>query len=186
MSLCHEFDWVGIFEYSFLNNSYFLINNKYSISKSITSVIILMSFRIVLNRLNANGVPRHVLHLKINDICIVTRALKTGDLATNARVKILSISTRIIKARTLDDSPRNVIISRIHFKFKLDYGESYPMMRWPTTSHKARRFNKSFWMLQESLLVTGIYMSLFHEFGWVGIFEYSFLNNSYFLILMIN
>ena len=124
----------------------------------------------VLNRFNANGVPRHVLHLKVNDICIVTRALKTSDLATNTRVKILSISSRIIKARTLDDNPRNLIIPRICFKFKLDYDESYPMMRcrfplclaYCMTYNKsqARRFNKSFWMPQDSLLVMGIYMSL--------------------------
>ena len=83
----------------------------------------------VLNRFNANGVPKHILHLKRNDICIVTRALKASDLATNTRVKILSISSHIIKARTLDDNPRTVLIPRIRFKFKLPYGESYQMMR---------------------------------------------------------
>jgi hypothetical protein len=29
----------------------------------------------VLNSFNANGVPKHVLRLKVDDICIVTRAL---------------------------------------------------------------------------------------------------------------
>ena len=99
----------------------------------------------VLNRFNANGVPRHVLHLKVNDICIVTRALKTSDLATNTRVKIISISSRIIKARTLDDNPRNLIIPRICFKFKLDYDESYPMMRcrFPLCLAYCMTYNKS-------------------------------------------
>jgi hypothetical protein len=99
----------------------------------------------VLNRFNANGVPRHVLHLKVNDICIVTRALKTSDLATNTRVKILSISSRIIKARTLDENPRNIIIPRIRFKFKLDYGESYQMMRcqFPLRLAYCMTYNKS-------------------------------------------
>ena len=50
-------------------------------------------------------------------------------IATNTRVKIISISSRVIKARTLDENPRNVIIPRIRFKFKLDFGESYQMMR---------------------------------------------------------
>ena len=45
--------------------------------------------------------------------------LKASDLATNTRVKILSITSRVIRARTLDENPRNVIIPR-----KLDFGES--------------------------------------------------------------
>ena len=56
----------------------------------------------VLNSFNANRVPKHVLQLKVDDICIVTRALKASDLATNTRVKILSITSRVIRARTLD------------------------------------------------------------------------------------
>jgi len=40
----------------------------------------------VLNNFNANGVPKHILKLKINDICTVTRALKTSEIATNSRV----------------------------------------------------------------------------------------------------
>lgn len=77
----------------------------------------------MLNSFNANGVPKHVLQLKVDDICILC-ALKASDLATNTRVKILSITSRVIRARTLDENPRNVIIPRVRFKFKLDFGES--------------------------------------------------------------
>lgn len=83
----------------------------------------------ILNSFNANGIPKHVLRLKVDDICIVTRSLKTSEIATNTRVKILSISSKIIKVRTLDADNRIVLIPKIRFKFKLDYGESYQMMR---------------------------------------------------------
>jgi hypothetical protein len=82
----------------------------------------------VLNTFNANGVPKHILKLKVNDICIVTRSLKTSEIATNSRVRIISISSRVIKAELLNDSKRIVLIPRIRFKFKLAYGESYQMM----------------------------------------------------------
>ena len=99
----------------------------------------------VLNSFNANGVPKPVLQLKVDDICIVTHALKASDLATNTRVKILSISSRVIRARTLDENPRNVIIPRINFKFKLDFGESYQMMRcqFPIRLAYCMTYNKS-------------------------------------------
>ena len=70
---------------------------------------------VVLNRFNANGVPKHILHLKRNDIFILTWVLKASDLATN-------ISSHIIKARILDDNPSILcflFIPRIPFKFKL-------------------------------------------------------------------
>ena len=82
-----------------------------------------------LNKFNANGIRKHILRLKINDICIVTRALKASGIATNSRVKILSISSKVIKAQLLDESNRIVLTPKIRFIFKLDYGESYQMMR---------------------------------------------------------
>ena len=98
-----------------------------------------------LNKFNANGVPKHILHLKINDICIVTRALKPSNIATNSRVKILSISSKVIKAQLLDESNRTVLIPKIRFKFKLDYGESYQMMRcqFPLRLAYCMTYNKS-------------------------------------------
>jgi len=98
-----------------------------------------------LNKFNANGIPKHILRLKINDICIVTRALKASDIATNSRVKILSISSKVIKAQLLDESNRTVLIPKIRFKFKLDYGESYQMMRcqFPLRLAYCMTYNKS-------------------------------------------
>ena len=99
----------------------------------------------VLNTFNANGVPKHILKLKVNDICIVTRSLKASEIATNSRVRIISISSRIIKAELLNDSKRIVLIPRIRFKFKLDYGESYQMMRcqFPLRLAYCMTYNKS-------------------------------------------
>ena len=99
----------------------------------------------VLNTFNANGVPKHILKLKINDICIVTRSLKSGNISTNSRVRIIAISSHVIKAELLSDSNRIVLIPKIRFKFKLDYGESYQMMRcqFPLRLAYCMTYNKS-------------------------------------------
>jgi len=85
----------------------------------------------ILNKFNSNGVPKHILKLKINDICIVLRAMNTMNLATNTRIRILDISPakNIIKAEVLDSSRRIVLIPRIRFKFRLKFGQSYQMLR---------------------------------------------------------
>ena len=57
----------------------------------------------------------------------MTRSLKASEIAPNSRVRIISISSRIIIAELLNDS--NCTNTKIRFKFKLDYGESYQMMR---------------------------------------------------------
>ena len=52
--------------------------------------------------------------------------MKAVDLATNTRVQIMSISSRIIRVRVLDDPHRpHVLIPKIRLK----YGQSYKMMR---------------------------------------------------------
>jgi len=55
------------------------------------------------------------------------------------------MKSRVIRARTLDENPRNVIIPRIRFKFKLDFGESYQMMRcqFPLRLAYCMTYNKS-------------------------------------------
>jgi hypothetical protein len=85
----------------------------------------------ILNKFNSNGVPKHILKLKINDICIVLRAMNTMNLATNTRIRILDISPakNIIKAEVLDSTRRIVLIPRIRFKFRLKFGQSYQMLR---------------------------------------------------------
>ena len=99
----------------------------------------------VLNKYNANGVPRHILHLKVDDICIVVRCIKGLDLATNTRVKVIHISNQLIRCRVLDGSERIVLIPRIRFRFKLEYGESYYMMRtqFPLRLAYCMTYNKS-------------------------------------------
>ena len=74
----------------------------------------------VLNTFNANGVPNHILKLKVNDIFDVTRSLKTSEIATNYR---------IIKPEPLNYFNRIVLIPRVRFNFNLSYGESYQMMQ---------------------------------------------------------
>jgi len=99
----------------------------------------------VLNSFNTNGVPKHILKLKVNDICTVTRALKTSEIATNSRVRIIKISSKVIKAELLDGSSRVVLIPKIRFKFKLKYGESYQMMscQFPLRLAYCMTYNKS-------------------------------------------
>ena len=84
----------------------------------------------VLNTFNANGVPNHKLILKPMDICLVTRSMKASKLATNTRVQILRINSKVIIVKVLDDPNRSpVIIPKIKFKFRLKYGQSYQMIR---------------------------------------------------------
>ena len=99
----------------------------------------------VLNTFNASGVPKHTIYLKQNDICTVMRALKSSDVATNCRVRVILINTHIIKVQLLDESERIVLIPKIKFKFKLDYGESYQMMRcqFPLRLAYCMTYNKS-------------------------------------------
>ena len=52
---------------------------------------------------------------------------------------------KIIKVRTFDADSRIVLIPTIRFKFKLDYGESYQMMRYqfPLRLAYCMTYNKS-------------------------------------------
>ena len=99
----------------------------------------------VLNSFNANGVPTHKLKLKVNDICLVLRCMKSVGLATNSRVQIMAISNRVITVQTLDDSHHRVLIPRIRFKFRLKYGQSYKVMRcqFPLRLAYAFTYNRS-------------------------------------------
>ena len=57
-------------------------------------------------------------------------------------MRIISISSRVIKAQLLDDSNRTVLISRIRFKFKLDFDESFQIIRCQFSLRLAyRRYN---------------------------------------------
>ena len=51
----------------------------------------------ILNNFNNNGVPPHLLYLKVNDICIVLRNLNRKDgLANHTRIRILNITSKCI------------------------------------------------------------------------------------------
>jgi ATP-dependent DNA helicase PIF1 len=84
----------------------------------------------VLNSFNANGVPTHVLNLKVLDIVLITRSMKEIGLATNTRLQIIHIGNKVIRAQVINEPHRPpVLIPRIRFKFRLPYGQSFKMIR---------------------------------------------------------
>jgi len=84
----------------------------------------------VLNNYNKNGVPPHVLNLKVNDTCIVLRNLnKKEGLTNNTRVRIIAITTKCIRVQTLQENKKNFSIPRIRFKFRLPFGRSFELLR---------------------------------------------------------
>ena len=99
-----------------------------------------------LNTFNKNGVPPHMLILKVNDICLITRAMMADNLSSNARVKITKISQKLIWVLTImDKEPRVVALPKIRFKFRMEYGQSFTMMRtqFPLRLAYAMSYNKS-------------------------------------------
>jgi len=84
----------------------------------------------VLNNYNKNGVPPHVLTLKVNDTCIVLRNLnKKEGLTNNTRVRILHITTKCIRVQTTGVTRKTFSIPRIRFKFRLPFGRSFELLR---------------------------------------------------------
>jgi hypothetical protein len=98
----------------------------------------------VLKKYDVNGVPPSELRLKIGDICIVLRAMMTSAIPSNSRVQILQIEERAIKAKMLGTN-KVVVIPRIKFKFKLEFGMSYSLMRmqFPLRLAYSMTYNKS-------------------------------------------
>jgi len=84
----------------------------------------------VLNNYNKNGVPPHVLNLKVNDTCIVLRNLNKKDgLTNNTRVRVIAITTKCIRVQTLQEKKKSFSIPRIRFKFRLPFGRSFELLR---------------------------------------------------------
>lgn len=74
--------------------------------------------------------PLHKLHLKLNDICILMRAVDKDDkFATNTRVRVVGISPNIVRVSTLEDNPRFCNLPRFYFVLKIPYGKSFEMTR---------------------------------------------------------
>jgi len=84
----------------------------------------------ILNNYNNNGVPPHILNLKVNDTCIVLRNLnKKEGLTNNTRIRILAITSKCIRIQTLGDKKKSFSIPRIRFKFRLPFGRSFELIR---------------------------------------------------------
>ncbi len=99
-----------------------------------------------LNGFWKNGVPNHVLILKVGNICLVTCAINGLGLANNSRVRIIAIHRYCVKVFTVGDcAEQNVRIPRISFKFRLLYGKSYQLTRlqFPLCLAYAMTYNKS-------------------------------------------
>jgi hypothetical protein len=75
--------------------------------------------------------PPHELQLKVDDVCILMRAVSKADkLATNTRVRVCRISNNIVRVCTLGtETPRYANLCRFVFSLKLPYGKSYEMTR---------------------------------------------------------
>ena len=100
----------------------------------------------ILNTYNKIGVPPHELVIKVNDICLVTRALMADNLASNTRVQVTKITANFITVLTLTEKTRRVVLlPRIRFRFRMEYGQSYAMMRtqFPLRLAYAMSYNKS-------------------------------------------
>ena len=84
----------------------------------------------ILNSYNRNGIPTHIAHFKVDDVCLVVRSLPALDIATNTRVQVVELLEHSIKVKTLNEpTSRFICIPRITFKFRLPYGESYQLTR---------------------------------------------------------
>ena len=115
----------------------------------------------------------------------MTRALKTSEIAANSRVRIISISSRVIKAQLLDDSNRTVLIPRIRFKFKLDFGEYFQIMRcqFPLRLAYCMTYNKSQSQTFKRILLDCIGEPFIHGHLYVAM---SRITNSHNIRLFIN
>ena len=100
----------------------------------------------MLNGFKKVGIPDHELHLKVDDICLITRAINGLGVANNSRVCIVNIHLHCVEVSTVGDGAERIIrIPRILFKFRLPYGKSYQLtrMQFPLRLAYAMTYNKS-------------------------------------------
>ncbi len=92
----------------------------------------------MLNGFQKNEIPDHELILKVNDICLVTRAINGLGLANNSRIPIVAIHRHCVEVLTVGDcTERNIRIPHISFKFRLPYGKSLQLTRLQFPQHLA-------------------------------------------------
>ena len=125
----------------------------------------------IMSSYNKNGVPTHDLKFKLNDVCIVLRAMKILGLATNTRVKIVQLGKYNVRVKTLNEpKERYVFIPRITFKFRLDYGESYQLTRVqiPLRLAYSMTYNKSQSQSYEKVLIDALGEPFAHGHGYTA------------------
>ena len=125
----------------------------------------------IMSSYNKNGVPTHDLKFKLNDVCIVLRAMKILGLATNTRVKIVKLGKYNVRVKTLNEpKERYVFIPRITFKFRLDYGESYQLTRVqiPLRLAYSMTYNKSQSQSYEKVLIDATGEPFAHGHGYTA------------------
>jgi hypothetical protein len=100
----------------------------------------------MLNGFRKVGIPDHELLLKVDDICLISRAINGLGLANNSRVRIVNIHWHCVEVLTVSDCAERIIrIPHISFKFRLPYGKSYQLtrMQFPLRLAYAMTYNKS-------------------------------------------
>jgi hypothetical protein len=93
-----------------------------------------------------NGIPDHEPILKVNNICLVTRAINGLGRANNSRIRIVAIHWHYVEVLTVGDCAEcNIRISRISFKFRLPHGKSFQLTRlqFPLRLSYVMTYNKS-------------------------------------------
>lgn len=125
----------------------------------------------ILNELNSNDIPNHILTLKVGDICLLMRSIAPDEgLTRNARVKIIGMQNRTVRVRKLSDG-KQYTVHRITFKHKLPFGRSFEMLRkqlpltlaYAITVNKAQgqTFNKQLFDLRQQSFAHGhLYVAL--------------------------
>jgi hypothetical protein len=91
-----------------------------------------MVTRDVMNSFTDSGkCPPHQVVLKVNDLCILMRAVnKEEKFTTNTRVLVVAITQNIVRVCTLDPSYRRYCnLPRFLFKLRLPFGKSFTMTR---------------------------------------------------------
>jgi hypothetical protein len=139
----------------------------------------------IMNSVNRTSIPPHILNLKVNDVCIVTRPIYGDNIANNTRVLIKVINKFGIKVLTLNEKKQRLItIPRIHFKFRLNYGNSFEMLRtqFPLRLAYAMTINKSQSQTIDYVLLDCRHQPFSHGHTYVAMSRVRDVNNIKFFI----